>query len=213
MQKGLFLLGMALMGCNGDKGEELIPLLTGSIAPDHPDYNVAGEFTGYRAFAFDDQGIFWAYISSNPETHCGDAVNYLQVNGDRYNPEEVLAPGKCNILIKLTDWNENFSASDDPLLAASTAIECAMGEGTFELMTLDTNDKDYFWTGQWWQGAPREFEWNFVGTRDEGYTLDINMSAYSGGFVHEEMLKYDAFGEVSGVMEAYVCEGLASTGL
>jgi hypothetical protein len=39
------------------------------------------------------------------------------------------------------------------------------------------------------------------------------MSVYYGGFIREEFDKYEAFGTVSGSIDAYVCEGLASTGL
>lgn len=209
-------LSICCMVCTvacGEKEAEVLPVLTGTIAPDHPEYQVSGEFTGYKAFAFDDQGKFWLYVSSNPNAQCADVVSYLQVGGDRFNPENVLSPYKCNILVKLVDWTGDFSASDDILVVAATAIECAMGEGTFELMTMDTNDRDYFWTGQWWQGSPKAYNFNFQGDRETGYNIDLVMSEYAGTFIYEEMDKYPAFGEVSGVFSPEICSGLASTGL
>ena len=209
---------MALfVACSGDKTEEPVPLITGNIAPDHPEWVLDADFTGYKAFAFDINDTFWSYISSNPDSNCGDVVNYLNVGGAPFDPVTVLSPGKCNMMVKLTgwesDWNGAFFAEDDPILVAATAIECAMGEGDFELLTPDFDDKDYYWTGTWWQGAPKEYRFDIQGDRESGYSLDIEMSVYYGGFIREEFDKYEAFGTVSGSIDAYVCEGLASTGL
>ena len=79
---------MAALGLSiacGEKEEELIPLLTGTVSPDHPEYDLSGEFTGYKAFAFDINNTFWTYISSNPNAHCGDVVNYLIVGSDPFD--------------------------------------------------------------------------------------------------------------------------------
>jgi hypothetical protein len=206
-----------LLGCTGEKQEEeLIAYITGEVTPDHPDVTTSAEFSIYKAFAFDDGGTFMAYFSSNPEAHCGDVTQYLSVDGPKYDPVEVLSPGKCNMYIKLTDWDGSFTGMDDPVLAAATSIECAMGEGSFEYTTLQSDDTDYFWTGdtaKWWQGAPHGYIWDLSGERGDRYTMDINMYEYSGAFIHEEFQKYDAFGSVEGTIEAYTCEGLASTGL
>ena len=209
-----------MVSCKGEKEAEEIPsYINGTISvPDHPSISTSGEVSIYKAFAFDTNGTFLAYLSSNPESHCGDVTQYLTVGGDPYDPMEVLSPGKCNISIKLEDWPEDgsFTATDDAIIAAATSIECAMGEGSFEYTTLVSGDLDYYWVGDdatWWQGAPNGYVWDFSGVRGEGYTLDINMYEYSGGFIHEEFDKYDAFGSVQGTIEAYTCEGLGSTGL
>lgn len=209
-----FLWGaLALSMACGEKEEELIPLLTGIVDPEHPEYDLTGEFTGYKAFAFDINNTFWTYISSNPNAHCGDVVNYLNVGSDPFDPVNVLSPGKCNMLVKLTEWEGSISLENDPVAVAATAIECAMGDGEFTLTNLDGNGRDYYWTGKWWQGAPREYRFDIEGDRDSGYTLDLEMTVLSGGFIHEEFERYEAYGTISGVMDAYVCEGLASTGL
>ena len=206
------LCAFTMTAC-GEKEEELIPFITGTITPDHPEIALSGEFTGYKAFAFDINNTFWAYISSNPEAHCGDVVNYLNVGGDPFDPVDVLVPGKCNMVIKLDNWEGSLQAQDDRVLVAATAIDCAMGEGEFSFMNLDGNGKDYYWTGTWWQGTPRTYQLDIQGDRESGYTIDLDMSVYYGGFIRDEFEKYEAFGAVSGVIDAYVCEGLAQTGL
>ena len=213
MKSKIWMAALALSISCGEKEEELVPLLTGTVSPDHPEYELSGEFTGYKAFAFDINNTFWTYISSNPNAHCGDVVNYLIVGSDPFDPVNVLSPGKCNMLIKLADQNGSASLENDPVAVAATAIECAMDEGEFTLMNLDGNGKDYYWTGKWWQGAPREYRFDIEGDRDSGYSLDIEMTVLNGGFIHEEFDKYEAYGSISGTMDAYVCEGLAATGL
>lgn len=210
--KVCMLTAVLSLSC-GEKEEELVPLLTGTVAPDHPEMALSADFEGYKAFAFDINNTFWTYISSNPNAHCGDVVNYLNVGSAPFDPVNVLSPGKCNMLIKLTDWEGAISLQDDTIAVAATAIECAMGEGEFSLTNMDGNGRDYYWTGTWWQGAPREYRFDLEGDRDSGYTLDIEMTVFYGGFIHDEFEKYEAYGTVSGVMDAYVCEGLASTGL
>jgi len=209
----LLVLGALFsVGCS-EKEEEIEPLLVGTITPDHPEVSLSADFTGYKAFAFDINNTFWTYISSNPNAYCGDVVKYLNVGSEPFDPVNVLSPGKCNMLIKLADWQGSVSLENDAVAVAATAIECAMGDGEFTLMNLDGNGKDYYWTGTWWQGAPREYRFDLEGDRDSGYVLDIEMTVLNGGFIREEFEKYEAYGTVSGVMDAYVCEGLASTGL
>ncbi len=209
----LLFLGTLLLVACGEKEEEIEPLLVGTITPDHPEVSLSADFTGYKAFAFDINNTFWTYISSNPNAYCGDVVKYLNVGSEPFDPVNVLSPGKCNMLIKLADWQGSVSLENDAVAVAATAIECAMGDGEFTLMNLDGNGKDYYWTGTWWQGAPREYRFDLEGDRDSGYVLDIEMTVLNGGFIREEFEKYEAYGTVSGVMDAYVCEGLASTGL
>ena len=214
------MLTVALVACAGEKEEEMAAMMEGTIVPDHPEVSTSAEFTSYKAFGFDNNGKFIAYISSNPEAHCGDVVNYLNIGGDPYDPAEVLAPGKCNIMIKLAEgYEDGIELSDDPISAAATSIECAMGTGEFRLETRgegQSQSRDYFWSGDdshWWQGAPQLYDWSFTGNFDQGYQLDITMNTYKGTFIHEEFTKYDADGLVQGSVQAYSCEGLASTGL
>jgi hypothetical protein len=213
MLKYSMVMVFSFLSCAGEKVEEPVPLLNGTIEPDHPEFTLSADFSGYKAFAFDINDTFWMYISSNPNSNCDAVSSYLNVGGDPFDPVDVLTPGTCNMMIKVSDWQGSFTAENDPIAVAATAIECAMGEGVFELQTPSWGNRDYYWTGTWWQGNPSEYRFDISGDRDDGYSLDIEMSVYNGGFIREEMDKYEAFGTVTGAMNAYVCEGLASTGL
>lgn len=213
------LIFAALFACKGEEEEEVLPFITGTVLPGHPEVEATAEFSIYKAFAFNDQGTLWMYLSSNPETYCTDVIEYL-TSSDPYDPVKVLAPGKCNMYIKLSNWTGESIAKDDNLLIAESNIQCAMGDGDFEYMILEgDNEKDYYWTGNWWQGVPTGYEWEISGDHEgdadnpAGYNIDISMYEFSGGFIHMEPQKYDGTGNVQGSMEVYICEGLASTGL
>jgi hypothetical protein len=217
-----------IAACSGEEALKEGPeaMLTGSVTPEGMD--VSGDFAGYSAFAFDDQGVFVAYISSNPDTNCANVSEYLRTDRTRMDPEEILVGGKCNMFLKIEGFEGSFSADSDPFASAASSIECAMGEGEFRYSSIEMaaegveyndctpgsgSDCDYYWTGKWWVGVPRDYSWSFSGSHSEGYQLDIEMSTYSGSFIHEEFARYDAFGEASGSVTAYTCENLASTGL
>ena len=220
------IISFALLGaCTDikDSGEDaLVPMLTGTIAPDTPapsGESVSGEFFGYRAFSFLVGEKFVSYISSNPNATCSNVVSYLNINGDPYDPVNVLQPGGCNMYIEVVGFTETgFSASDDITQSASSAIACAMGEGTFEMATFDSDDTDYFWVapdggpGAWWQGVPQVFSWDFSESAD-GHSLEISMRSYTGSFIYEEFASNPASGTVTGTVESELCEGLASTGV
>ena len=199
-----------------------VPMLTGTITPDTPapsGETVSGEFFGYQAFSFLVGEKFVSYISSNPNATCANVVSYLNITGDPYDPVNVLQPGGCNMYIEVEGFTgSGYSASNDITQSASSAIACAMGEGTFEMATFDSDDTDYFWVapdggpGAWWQGVPQMFSWDFSESED-GHTLDISMSSYTGSFIYEEFASNPASGSVSGMVQAELCEGLASTGV
>jgi hypothetical protein len=206
-----------------DSGEvPLEPMMTGTILPDTPapsGDSVSGEFFGYHAFSFLVEDKFVTYISSNPNSTCSKVVDYLNINGDPYDPVDVLEPGGCNMYIEVEGFNNgSYSASNDIIASASSAIACAMGEGTFEMATFDADDTDYYWVaddggpGAWWQGVPQMFSWEFS-EADDGFLLDISMSSYTGAFIYEEFANNPASGTVSGTVQAEICEGLASTGV
>lgn len=215
----------ALSACTDikDSGEAPIePMLTGVIAPDSPapsGESVSGEFFGYHAFSFLVDDKFVSYISSNPNASCSSVVDYLNINSGPYDPVNVLQPGGCNMYIEVEGFtNGSYSASNDVIQSASSAIACAMGEGNFEMATFDADDTDYFWVaadggpGAWWQGVPQMFSWDFSETSD-GHLLEISMTSYTGGFIYEEFANNPASGAVSGTVRSELCEGLASTGV
>ena len=201
----IFLLG--LIACESDKLE---PMLTGTLTAPHPDMgDMSGEFLGYKAFAFDDQGTFVTYISSNQAATCETVASYLTIESDNRDASSVLLAGHCNLFIKLTDYDDTavFSAQDDAFASAGSSIECAMGEGSFQAEATETS-----WDGQWWLGIPKTYSWEFSGDKETEYTLEIDMSLFSGSFVLDEFDRKDATGNVSGVVTATVCSELAGTG-
>lgn len=219
MKLSQLLLVGALIACKGKEEEELQPFITGTVSPAHPELSVTGEFEIYKGFAFNDQGKFWMYLSSNPETYCADVIEYLS-SDQPYEPVNVLSPGKCNMWVKLSNWEGESTAKDDNILIAESNIQCAMGDGDFEYMILDgDNEKDWYWTGSWWQGVPTAYEWSISGDREgdadnpAGYTIDLTMEEFRGSFIHREPDVYDGSGGVMGSMDLYICEGLASMGL
>ena len=135
------------------------------------------------------------YISSTPNAHCGDVVNYLIVGSDPFDPVNVLSPGKCNMLIKLADWQGSVFLENDPVAVAATAIECAMDDGEFTLMNLDGNGRII---GPRGGKESTQYRFDIEGDRDSGYSLDIEMTVMNGGFIHEEFDKYEAYGSISG---------------
>ena len=134
---------------------------------------------------------------------------------------EVLSPGKCNIMIKLAEgYEDEIELSDDPISAAATSIECAMGTGEFRLETRGEGSRRVgiifgaVTTVIGGKVPHSSMIGPFTGGNfDQGYQLDITMNTYKGTFIHEEFTKYDADGVVQGSVQAYSCRGLASTGL
>ncbi len=209
-----------LIACKGDAEKEgsLEAMLTGSIYQE--DFEISAEFTGYKAFAFDDQGTFLAYISSNPEANCSSVSEYLNIEANTANqatafdPNLVLLPEYCNLFIKLDDFEGSFFAEDDNVATAASSMECPMGPGSFD-WTVQGSDSGYYYSGKWFTGVPRTYTWDISGSHAEGYTLDIEMSTYDGNFTQDldaETRRYDATGDVSGRVSAFTCNELATTG-
>ena len=146
--------------CNKDTGP--VAMLTGSITPENQTEGeeISGDFLGYKAYGFDDQGTFVVYISSNENATCSDVSNLSIQQSNYADIFNVLTPQKCNMFIKVTDYNGSLSASDDPFSAVGSNIMCPMGEGEYQYENVGNgNGKDYVWTGREWHGIPSEFTW------------------------------------------------------
>ena len=201
-----------LVGCNkntGDSGGDI--MLSGTIVPEGED--LSGEVAIVKAFAFGQGDSFLTYMSSNPNATCAKVTEYL-VSDEPYDPVDILSAGKCNMFVMLSSGYESgFSASDDPLVAAGTAIDCAMGDGAFELTTMDEDDTDYYWTGRWFQSHPTAYTYEISGGDGSDFEFGIEMSEYQGGFIYEVFETVNATGDVSGTVQAQWCASLGSTGL
>ena len=202
-----------LSSCDKNKGP--VAMLTGTITPDNQieGEEISGDFLGYKAFGFDDQGTLIAYISSNQNSTCDEIAKYINVEGNSADIVNVFSPKKCNMFIKVTNFEGSIDASDDPFTVAGSSIICPMGDGDFEYENLGNgNGNDYVWSGREWHGIPSEYTWVFVGDKTSGYSLDIDMTAFEGAFIKEELAKYPAKGRVEGIVDVEVCSNLATSG-
>lgn len=203
-----------LIACAGDEGEADGPVvqLEGTIQENVT--RIEGEVAIYHGFAFDQGGVFISYLSSNPESDCDSITDYLQDHSGYYDPSDVLVGGACDIYYKISSAYEGeIAASDDPMVAAGMAINCYMGEGGWILETRDSDDTDYYWQGEHWQGHPTGYDLSLTGGDGSGYSLDLNMTEYDGNFIYEDFDNDPASGSVSGTVELDWCPGLGTTPL
>lgn len=196
----------------------LEPQVTGTVT-------VEGESSAdvafFHAFGFNQGGTLLAYFSSSRNATCENVSAYLRTGQEPYDPEDMFEPSTCNFFLKVDDeYNGGYAFTqsadaDQPNFAVlASAMNCAMGEGEFDLIPLsESDDPDYNWTGRWWEGGPSAYSYDLSGGDGEDYTFDIQMSAYDGSFVHEPLNDSPAVGAVSGTMTASWCELLGSTGL
>jgi hypothetical protein len=78
------------------------------------------------------------------------------------------------------------------------------------LWSDESGTEGYFYSGPWWQGSPETFSIELVGSKEEGYSLDLTMDTYSGQFIYdlEHMDPDPGSGAVAGVVEAEYCDQL-----
>ncbi|HCH61173.1 MAG: hypothetical protein CL927_12095 [Deltaproteobacteria bacterium] len=220
------MLGIALLMCAcSSKGEtgseadaEVMPFITGTVSVDG---QASAEVAFYKAFAYNQGGTLLAYLSSSPSATCTNVADYLQLDQPPYDPVEMFEPSTCNLMLKIEDeylggftHNQTADADQPNFATLGSALNCAMGEGSFEYVALsESDDPDYNWSGRWWEGGPFVYNYNLSGGDGEPYTFDIEMSAYDGSFVHESLNDNPANGAVSGTISAEWCERMGSTGL
>lgn len=180
--------------------------LTGTIEVDGMSADVAAS----RAFAYGEGGRMLVVFASNDASSCAGVAGYL-TTGDPFDPIDVFTPNACNVTLVLDGWDGGFSATDDRIASASSAIECAFGDGEFALEDRDAGT-DYYWTGDWWVGFPVAYDWMLSGGDGDAVTADITMSSYEGNFVYDTDLDPDpGSGEVSGVVSAEWCDALGDS--
>ncbi|MEC7984045.1 MAG: hypothetical protein VX278_02705 [Myxococcota bacterium] len=204
---------MLMLACGA--GDTLTPMLEGSISP--VDKDISGTFFGYKAFGFDNSGTLVVYISSNAESTCTSVAEYLSSGRDPYDPALIFTPGTCNMMVKIGEYTSPWEEEDDRASAASSVINCAMGDGEFVYESSSSDDRDYYWSGEWFQGLPVSYKWEISGDRDtsEEYLLNIEMSGYEGFFPYGDnpMNRYTLSGDVQGTVTAEICTELGTTGL
>ncbi len=231
----MLALAALVVGCSGKSEDDSgagaggapDPLIVGTVTPETG--GVTGEFRIYKAFGFDQGGSLIMYLSSTPEASCDTVTEYLNVGrGNPVDPVNVFTGGTCNMLIEVPaesvgyegslSWTRGADEGGIDEISAASVIECAMGEGAFEVTTLSAgDDPDYYWTGpnsHWWQGTQVAYSLSITGGSGSAYAVDIDITALRGGFPREGFSGNDpATGDISGSIEAEWCTALGSTGL
>ena len=203
-----------LLGCTDAEVEDgdPVPQISGTIATDYTSDSAEVEI--YSGFGFDQGGTFISYFSSNPESSCESITAFLQEHDGPHDPSDVLVGGTCDIYYKITAvYESDMESSDDPMVAAGMAINCYMGEGGWELETRDSDDTDYYWQGDHWQGHPTAFSMGLSGGAGSDYRFDLEMTVYDGNFIYEDFDNDPASGDVGGSISVEWCPGLGTTPL
>lgn len=230
----MLVLVPLMLGCAGKSEDETgagagaaEPQVVGTVQPDGE--SVGADFAIYHAFAFDQAGSLIMYLSSTPTATCESVSTYLNVGrGDPIDPVDVFTGGTCNMLVEVPaetvgyegslNWTRSEADGGIDEIATASVIECAMGDGAFEVTTLSDGDEpDYYWTGgtaRWWQGTVVDYSLQITGGDGSPYDVTMEIAALKGGFPHEGFSGNDpATGNVSGTIQAEWCTPLASTGL
>jgi hypothetical protein len=187
--------------------EPLLPMLEGKLTPEGHD--VHGDFYGYKAFGFDNDGTLVVYIASQKEADCTTVSQFMRSTADPVDPSLLFESQSCNLMLKTAGYEGSWEVQDDRMESASSSISCTMGDGEWVYETGP--DKGYYWSGNWWAGFPIEYKWKVSGDRDSEYVLDLEMSVYEGSFPREEFSRYPATGMVSGLVTAEVCTELGQS--
>ena len=195
------VLAALLMAC-----ADPVPTLTGEITL--VDQGLTGQLVAAQAFAHAQDGSLVAYISSSPETTCDDVVGYL--SDSRYDSSSMFLEGHCNFFIYIDSAYDSagFAVEDDLIYGVSSNMSCTLGEGAF---VQETPDAQYAWSGQWWQGAPTSFSYDFSDDGTE-YWLNVTLRELNGSFSQDgQMVSVTGTTTIDGLATAESCPGLAST--
>lgn len=195
------ILAALLMAC-----ADPVPTLTGEITL--VDQGLTGQLVAARAFAHAQDGSLGAYISSSPDTTCDDVVGYL--SDSRYDSSSMFLEGHCNFFIYIDSAYDSagFAVEDDLIYGVSSNMSCTLGEGEF---VQETPEAQYAWSGQWWQGAPTSFSYDFSDDGTE-YWLNVALRELNGSFSQDgQMVSVTGTSTIDGLATAESCPGLAST--
>jgi hypothetical protein len=183
-----------------------LPTLAGEVTL--LDQDLTGQLVAARAFAHAQDGSLGAYISSSPDTTCDGVVSYL--SDSRHDASSMFLEGHCNFFIYIdSDYDSaGFAVENDLIYGVSSNMSCALGEGAF---VQETPDAQYAWSGQWWQGAPTSFSYDFSDDGTE-YALNVALRELNGSFSQEgQMVSVSGTSNIDGLVMAESCPELAST--
>jgi len=201
-----------LFGCSGgsDDGPETFSMEGQITAEDGQQADVAIR----KAFGFATNGSGLVYFASNEEATCANVLELLETD-EAHNPDRVLLAGHCNLVYKFKFEGEptfdDLTFTEEDTFSSIWSVSCGMGEGAWEYANND-GDKDYFYTGSWWQGSPIVYSSTVSGTGDN-MRITATLGPYAGHYIYEGLDEVSGTGLVSGDVEIQRCTGLAQTAL
>jgi hypothetical protein len=206
-----------MIGCaadSDDKGAAGIDV-DGSVSL--IDRDGTADVAGVKAFGFNEGGRMGIMVSNNPDATCAGVAALLD-GGGTVDPTDVYVAGTCHLWLSVADydggWSHTYVEGDEGYSkAVSSNVNCAMGDGAFEL--VDTvNGPGYQWTGDWWVGSPVAYDFDFSGGDGDDFEVDIRMTQYQGSFpLSDEFTTVLAQGEVSGGGVAKWCEAMGEASI
>ena len=206
------LLMTPMFACNGtgDDTSETFSMEGQITAED----GQQGDVTIRKAFGFATNGSGLVYFASNGDATCDNVLEMLEAD-EAHNPDKVLLAGHCNLIYKFKFNGEptfdELSFTEADTFESLWSVSCGMGEGSWEYANND-GDKDYFYTGSWWQGSPNVYSTTVSGTGDS-MRITATMGPYTGHYIYEGLDEVSGTGLVGGDVEVQRCTGLAQTAL
>ena len=202
-------------------GSESAPTDYGNISGEVSTDRAAGLVDINKGFGFHLNGKALFYFPSDEDATCALVAEYLR--DTQVDPHGIWAPGECNLTVVLNPQAEDAydpavgitwdNANNEGWFTGHADLTCALGEGDFEWGTRDagSNDKDYFWTGVEWGGAPKTWEISIDGDGEAvEYVVDVDLDDLAGSYPGEstgEQVPLE--GHVSGQIRAIRCTDLA----
>jgi hypothetical protein len=163
---------------------------------------------GGTGFAFDSvsNGQLALFIPGASSATCSDVGRSL-ANDRELDPGVLTPAGTCSIFLYAA-----YSAPESTTWFAAPAtvvLNCAFGEGSWS-QSADC-DGGYCFSGHFWTGAPGTFEATVSGGDGADYSVDLDLSRFSGQFPYESLETSPLEGEVSGAGEAIWCPDIGES--
>lgn len=171
----------------------------------------AADVLAAAGFGYSGQGKAILVFTGNPDATCAGVASLL-TSKDPVDPTDILQQHSCEFTTLMTYDGTKVTVEDDKL-AATVALSCAMDEGEWNLETRDQGDKDYFYSGPYWQGHPESFSLSLSGGEGEDFAMDLEMSDYSGNFIYESLDAAPASGAVAGSVQFTWCPDLSQAAI
>jgi hypothetical protein len=207
-----FAIALLILPACADK--EGMGSVSGSVSV--PVRELSADVHWDSAFAYAEGDRLVAFLTGAVGASCSSVAEYLGPNDGALPKESILPGGSCAMTVVVDDWDGDLDLSwsegdspsyDNPGLNSN--MQCWFGEGAWVLETRGSGYEDYYWTGPVWSGVPEIFDWSISGD-DKDVSLDLEMSAFGGNFLHEASVEPStAQGDLSGTIRAKWCSALS----